>query len=94
MAEERIRVWITKYALTEGIQLVDAEWSPAFPSMVSYGGEGLCRQNAHGEGNDWHRTPKAAVRRAEEMRRKKIASLRKQIVKLEAMTFAAPASDE
>jgi hypothetical protein len=38
---------------------------------------------------DWHTTPEAAIARAEEMRTKKIASLKKQIAKLEAMTFSA-----
>ena len=38
-------------------------------------------------GNDWHRTPLDAITRAEEMRVKKIASLRKSLAKMESMTF-------
>lgn len=41
----------------------------------------------HGEGNDWHRTKESAIAKAEEMRKKKIASLKKQIEKLEKMEF-------
>lgn len=90
MADQKIKVWITKYALTEGIQLVDAEVSGNSPSMVSYGNVGYGSQYAHGEGKDWHRTPESAMRRAEEMRKKKIASMRKSMAKLEVMTFVAP----
>jgi hypothetical protein len=39
------------------------------------------------QGKDWHTTKEAAVARANEMRAKKIDSLRKQIMKLEGMTF-------
>jgi hypothetical protein len=38
---------------------------------------------------DWHRTPEAALARAEEMRRDKIASLKKILAKLEAIKFSA-----
>jgi len=38
-------------------------------------------------GNDWHRTEEAAIKRAEEMRLKKIASVKKQLGKLEKMRF-------
>ena len=41
----------------------------------------------HGEGKEWHRTKEAALVRAEKMRQKKIASLKKQIEKLERMKF-------
>ncbi len=38
-------------------------------------------------GKDWHETKDDAVWRAEEMREKKIASLEKQVEKLEQMRF-------
>lgn len=88
MKNEDITAWVTKYALTSGIQKVSGtvrhETSSA---MLSYPGE--CRDwpvSVHG--NDWHRTPEAALARAEEMRKAKIASLKKSIAKLEAMTFS------
>lgn len=93
MADKRIKVWITKYALTEGIQFVDAEVSDCASSMVSYGNVGYGSQYAHGEGKDWHRTPESALKRAEEMRKKKIASMSNSMKKLEAMKFVAPNAD-
>ena len=89
MKNEHIKAWVTKYALTEGIEVVDAEVCHDVSSqMISYGDKGYGAQFAHGK--DWHRTPEAALTRAEEMRKAKIASLRKSIEKLERMTFTAP----
>ena len=91
MKNENITAWVTRYALTSGIQKVTGtvrhETSSA---MLSYPGE--CRDwpvSVHGK--DWHRTPEAALARAEEMRKNKIASLKKSIAKLEAMTFSVEA---
>lgn len=77
---EKIRVWITKYALTEGIKVDDAELCEGHETMISCG-------RCYFHGNDWHRTPEAAILRAEEMRIKKIATVKKQLAKLEKMTF-------
>ena len=41
----------------------------------------------HGEGKEWHRTKEAAIAKAEEMRQKKIAGLKKQIERLEKLEF-------
>jgi len=41
----------------------------------------------HWEGKEWHRTEKEALCRAQEMRDRKIRSLKKQIEKLEKMSF-------
>lgn len=84
---ERIKAWITKHALTEGIEVVDAEVC-GDGGMIAYGNVGYGSQYAHRK--DWHRTPEAALARAEEMRKAKIASLKKSIAKMEALTFAAP----
>lgn len=85
--KEHIKAWITKYALTEGIEVADAEMC-SDGGMIVYGNVGYGNQYAHGK--DWHRTPEAALARAEEMRKAKIASLLKSIDKLERMTFKAP----
>lgn len=80
-----MKVWITKYALTKGIIESEAkltskdsvsvmEFDPNLPMHWFYKG-------------DWHRTKEEAVKRAEEMRKKKIESLKKQIKKLEEMRF-------
>ncbi len=78
-----MKVWITRYALTVGIQYVDAEVVERHPTMVKYGSGWF----AHGEGKEWHLTYSAAVDRAEKMRTAKIASLQKSIKKLEKLTF-------
>lgn len=85
MNNENIKAWVTRYALTTGVELVDAEVCHDINSrMISYNNEhGL--QHAHGD--DWHRTRKAALAQADKMRKARIASLRKSIAKLEAMTF-------
>lgn len=78
-----MEVWITKYALTQGI----------FKLHVIDAGNDVVRSadNAleifHKEGRDWHITKESAIARAEEMRQKKIASLARQITKLEKMDF-------
>ncbi|XBX08942.1 hypothetical protein QMP26_13215 [Enterocloster clostridioformis] len=41
----------------------------------------------YGEGREWHRTPEAAIKRAEEMRAQKIKTLKNQIEKLKKLNF-------
>lgn len=77
-----MKVYVTKYALSSGIYQDDMEHSPSFPGMVTKG-----LQHFHGEGREWHRTKSSAIKRADEMRHKKIASLKKQIAALEAAVF-------
>ena len=82
-----MKVWITKYALTEGIFEVDAE-SKEGDTMISYKLEdGFSSQYAHGEGREWCATEAAAKERAEDMRKARIASLHKSIAKLEKLRF-------
>lgn len=89
-----MKVWITTYALTDGIKAVDAEWSSVHPSMVSYRPEGISLDRyVHGEGKDWHRTPESAEQRVEQMRAKRIASLKKNLAALESMEIKAPKGD-
>lgn len=79
-----MKVWITKYALTIGIIEINAEitedgsaydMGSSFPAYY------------HGEDKEWHRTKESAIARAEEMRQKKIESLKNQIEKLEVLKF-------
>ncbi len=82
-----IEVWVTKYALTSGIQHhTNAEHCVGTSTRMikvpgPYGG-------ACFHGDDWHRTRADAAAHAEKMRDRKIAALEKQIKKLRAMTFA------
>lgn len=83
---EKVTAWVTKYALSSGIIVADGH---IIDDMFFFGflSGGVW-------GNDWHRTPEAAIARAEEMRNKKIESLKEQIAKLEKMTFSIPEKDE
>lgn len=75
-----MKVYITKYSLTDGVLEADAKLNQKFPTMA-------VTNLGYFHGNDWHETKEAAIKKAEEMRVKKIASLKKQIEKLEAMKF-------
>lgn len=76
-----IKVYITKYALTQGIQEEEADTIHHTDTMVSVGGW------TYYHGNDWHLELDAAKQRAEQMRINKIESVRKSLKKLENMTF-------
>lgn len=78
-----MKIWNSKYALTEG--LIEQEVEEVGDSMVKVGP----LQYLHGEGREWHRTRESAAARAEAMRRAKIASVRKQLARLEALRFDA-----
>lgn len=91
MEREKVamKVWITKYALTQGIYECEAEVCENInPDMIEVRSN---RHSAyyHNEGVEWHKTKEAALEKAEEMRKKKIESLKKQIVKLEKLDFKA-----
>lgn len=79
-----MKVWITKYALTSGVIETEGTVSISFPDMLDAKG---FANYLHGEGKEWHKTKESAIKRAEEMRQKKIESLKKQIKKLELMRF-------
>lgn len=81
--KQTFKVFITKYALTSGIKEMEVE--EYYPGNVKR--LGLNHDYFHGEGKEWHRTRESAMKKAEEMRVKKIASLKNQIVKLEKLKF-------
>lgn len=76
-----MKVWVTKYALTKGILCQEVEDC----------GEGMVKTTdswaAYYHKNEWHKTREAAVVQAEDMRKRKLASLEKQIAKLEKLRF-------
>ncbi len=79
-----MKAYVTKYALTTGVLKIEAE--DCGDGMIADKG-GRFTAYYHGEGRDWHRTRAAAVERAKEMRLLKIASLKKQIAKLQKARF-------
>ena len=72
--------YLTKYALTEGVQFVEME------DCTKYG-NGMWKFSEHGfaHRDDSQATRQEAVKRVAEMKAKKLASLRKQIAKLEKL---------
>lgn len=81
---EYFKAYVTKYALTDGIVIVDAEASENSIGMISYKKpDHWGTMFAHGK--DWHRTEEQALARAEEMRKKKIVSLEKSIAKMRSI---------
>lgn len=84
MERTRFTVFVTKYALTKGI--FEREVEDCFdisPDLVSVVGS----WSEYYHANDWHRTREEAVARAEQMRIAKIGSLKKQIARLEKLSF-------
>lgn len=81
-----MKVWITKYALTVGLEEMDVEDR----------GDGVvreCRESwaryFHHEGKEWHRTREGALARCEVMRTAKLKSIDKQRKQIEALRFEA-----
>ena len=83
MEDEKFEVYVTKYALAQGIKKIIVRPSHTDNMVVDV--ETL--NCYHGEGREWHRTWVSALRRAIEMKRNKIISLKKSIDKLESLEF-------
>ena len=89
MEYEKIRAWVTKYALSDGVYMVEGDvCHETSSSMLKWTTRHGGTSTTHGK--DWHRTPEQALARAEEMRLAKIESLKKSIKKLEGLKFIAP----
>lgn len=82
---ETFRGFVTKYALTKGIEERELTACES-AGMVKWRGRYL-DQYLHGEGREWHRTREGAVKRAEEMRLRKIESHKRSIRDLEHLRF-------
>ncbi len=80
-----MKVWISKYALSGGITEHECDGPTEFGFV--YPGKPFMSYVGFRMGSDAHDTREAAEKAAEAMRKKKIASIRKQLAKLEAMTF-------
>ena len=87
-----MKVWITKYALTDGIietEIIE-QWNVRNDPvcvMVKY----LCQSKNSDkyvlDSDDFYFDYECAIKKAEEMRQKKITSLKNQIERLEEMRF-------
>lgn len=81
----RFTAYISKYALTKGVQECEVEDCFSVSPTMVVDREGPYRGYYHG--NDWHRTREAAITRAEEMRTAKVASLEKQLARIRKLRF-------
>lgn len=79
------KVFITKYALTEGIKEIEADIIRSRFEDEEYVRDGLYSCFCIGENAFTDKSE--ALKKAEEMKIRKIASLRKQIEKLEKLSF-------
>ncbi len=86
MSAKRFKVWLTKYALTQGVFLKDVE--DCGDDMVA--DRGKYTACYHGEGRDWHRTRESALRRVEEMRAAAIKAAKRKLDKLTTMRIEVP----
>lgn len=76
-------VYVTRYALTQKVQSMEASGiSGAVASILLPQGYTNYVHKPH-----WHLVRSEALARAEGMRTSKIASLKKQLARLEALTF-------
>ncbi len=91
---ETVTIWVTKYALTDCVRRYEARPSSVSAGMMLVDRSDGSTMYLHGEGRDWHRSEAAALAHAEQMRRKKIASLEAQILRLEQLKFAVKAGDQ
>jgi hypothetical protein len=80
-----MKVWITQYALTTGIQEFEAEITATCPTMIEVPAQ---KYAPYYHKPYWHTSREEAVTHAEELRKKKLASLRRTIAKLESLNFA------
>lgn len=82
-----MKVWITKYALTKGIFTLEVEVCTQNASLVYATKPGPLQEREYYGKPYWHETLDEAREHAEGMRVRKIASLRKQIAKLQELKF-------
>jgi hypothetical protein len=86
--DDIINVWVSKYALTEGVRAHRAR--VCGEDMVNI----LKPDGSPGWGylhkGSWHLSKDEADQKAEQMRQRKIASVKKQLAKLEALSFSSP----
>lgn len=82
---EKMKAFITKYALTSGIQEVGGcQKYYSEPKMISFK-NGFCTNYFHKP--YWHESIDEAKKHADKMRIKKIESLEKQLAKLRSLKF-------
>lgn len=82
-----MKIWVTKYALTQGITEHEADVSDKWPTMATIAATGPGEYTQHFHGAEWQKTHEAALARADEMRAHEIKRLERRIGKLRKRTF-------
>ncbi len=83
-----MKIWSTKYCLTEGIIEHEIDPMDANNSLIVIPkNKCSCAVYLHGEGRDWHKCREDAVLRADEIRIRKLKSLDRQIKTISAISF-------
>lgn len=82
-----MKVFITKYALTQGILEREAEKATENETITVVERENKYSFMTYYHKNEWFDNLTDASLHAEEMRKKKIESVKKQLAKLEKMKF-------
>ena len=87
-----MKVWITKYCLTMGIQEMEANVCSANGDMIEKVKDNESKEFQptefyHGKGRDWHDNKNSAIKRANEIKSKKIESIKKQLKRIENLKF-------
>ena len=78
-----MKVYITKHALTKGIEEKEVETNNHSEKMVTT----IDRYRNHYHKPYWHEDKEEAIAHAEKIRLSKIETLKKQIIKLEKLNF-------
>lgn len=81
-------VWISRYALSDGLRKVWATISEHGGASYKLRGNDLF--SIYVSRSDWHDSFDDAVKKANQMRDKRISSLTRQIEKLQAIDFTQP----
>jgi hypothetical protein len=79
-----MKAWITKYALTDGIQEIECELAQTRPNMI-VGVDKFRMSYFHKP--YWHLTRDGAERHARVLQERKLISLRKSIARIEKLSF-------
>jgi len=85
-----MKVWVTKYALTQGIYEAEAEICESVKdgSMIAVKHEKQYRtQFFHGKDREWSTDRITAIIIADNMRGRRILSMQKRIAKLQKLNF-------
>lgn len=81
-----MKVYVVKYALTQGIRVVEGEVSDVVLGRLYV----TSSVHAYFSKDEWTTSPEKALQRAENKRQKRITSLRRQLDKMERLTFVVP----